>query len=64
MVKFARLPDGQPSREPKVFVCYRHFDGRAHVGRLRDRLHTTLGPDSAFPDKDDPGKGFRRKVKT
>src|SRR5688500_9109081 len=55
---------GEPVREPQVFICYRHLDSKAHVGRLRDRLHTTLGPDAAFLDKDDlpPGGEFPEEI--
>lgn len=64
MARFANFPAGRPLRGPKVFICYRHLDSKAHVGRLRDRLHTTLGPDAAFLDKDDllPGGEFPEEI--
>ena len=64
MFKSPLFQPGEPVREPKVFICYRHLDSKAHVGRLRDRLHTTLGPDAAFLDKDDlpPGGEFPEEI--
>src|SRR5687767_1156319 len=55
---------GEPVSEPQVFISYQHLGRKAHVGRLRDRLHTTLGPEAAFLDKDDlrPGGEFPEEI--